>query len=483
MSEIVRDVGLIGPELYLVALAVVVLIMDLALPSARRKEIAALAGLGLLAGILPVIALLGVGPQTDFLGAFVLDDLAVLFKFVFVVAGALTVLLATDVFLGQRCGFGEFFVVLVVFVLALCLMASSGDLIVFYLSFELSSLCGYLLACWLQGDPKSTEAGLKYFIFGAAASGVMLYGLSLLYGITGTLTLGGIAEGLQTGCGYLGPAAAGLVLAGLGYKIAMVPFHWWVPDVYEGAPTPVTAFLSVGPKLAGFALLLRVLQPLAATSPYVWPVALGVLAVITMFAGNLLAIRQQNIKRMLAYSSIAHAGYLLIGVTVATRDPFGLKAVAVYAVAYLFMNLGAFAVALHVEHETGSSEIAAFAGLARRLPGVALAMVVLLLSLVGIPPTVGFVGKLMLFGAALKTPGFMWLAVAGALNSIISVYYYMNVAREMYFGGIVEAPERAAPRTVGVVVLVAVAGVLLLGLLPQQLLSLAEVSSRVLGGL
>lgn len=483
MTGIVRDLSLFAPELFLAALGVAVLLADLILPSSWRKEVAAVAGLGLLLGLLPVASVLGRGPASDFSGAFVVDDFAVLFKLVFVVAGALTVLLAADQLLALRRGFGEFFVLLVFLVLALCLMASAGDLIVFYLAFELSSLCGYLLAAWLRDDRSSTEAGLKYFIYGATASGVMLYGLSLIYGLTGTLHLAELAEALRSGGGYLGAVAAAMVLAGLGYKTAMSPFHWWAPDVYEGAPTAVTALLSVGPKLAGFALFVRILQPLVLTAPYVWPMALAVLCAVTMFTGNLLAIRQANVKRMLAYSSIAHAGYLLIGLTVATGDPVGLQAVVVYAVAYLFMNLGAFAVAIFVEHQTGSSLISAFAGLSRRAPAVALAMVVFLLSLVGIPPTAGFVGKLMLFGTAIKVPGFAWLAVLGIINSAISVYYYMNVARVMYFADLEEPRCARAPRAVGLAVLVAAVATLVIGLGPEWLLAMAGNSSRVLGGL
>jgi proton-translocating NADH-quinone oxidoreductase chain N len=393
------------------------------------------------------------------------------------------VLLAAERLLPQRQGFGEFFVLLIFFVLALSLMASAGDLIVFYLAFELSSICGYLLASWLRDDPKSAEAGLKYFVYGAAASGVMLYGLSLLYGIAGTLHIGQLADALAMNGGYLGVVAAGLVLVGIGYKIAMCPFHWWAPDVYEGAPTPVTAFLSVGPKIAGFALLIRLLNPLTATSPNAWLPALGVLCAATMFTGNLLAIRQSNIKRMLAYSSIAHAGYLLIGVTVATTDPVGLQAVLVYAVAYLFMNMGAFAVATYVEQETGSSLLSGFTGLSQRAPLMALAMVVFLLSLVGVPPTAGFVGKLMLFAAAIKTTGFAWLAILGIINSVVSVYYYMNVVREMYFGKAAEAAPRRAPGVVSAAVVIAALGTLLVGIGPERLVSIAQASCRTLGGL
>jgi NADH-quinone oxidoreductase subunit N len=484
MTVPVQDLGLCGPELFLVVLAVAVLGLDLTLPAQWRRATAACAGFGLLAAMVPVANLWGRPPAADFFGTFLLDNLALLFKLVFLAAGGLTVLLAVEYF-GEQRGFGEFFVLLVFFVLALCLMASAGELMVLYLAFELSSLTGYLMAAWLAGDAKSSEAGLKYFIYGATASAVMLYGLSLLYGLTGSLHLEAVAERLLAGPCALGAAAAALVLAGMGYKIAMAPFHWWVPDVYEGAPTPVTAFLSVGPKLAGFAVLARLLQVIASTAPQAWPMALAVLATLTMFTGNLLALRQSNVKRMLAYSSIAHAGYLLIGVVVATQDALGLAAVAVYAVAYLFMNLGAFAVVLAVEGATGSALVTAFAGLGQQAPSLAAAMVLFLLSLTGIPPTAGFVGKLLLFGAAIKSTRFAWLAGVGIVNSAISLYYYMKVARMMYFAG-PQGEGQRRPAMVGAALWGAIGAALLgtlpLGMAPQTLLALAQASAYVLAG-
>ncbi len=486
MATVIRDISIAGPEIFLCVLALAVLVADLALPKSWRKEIALLAGLGMAATLLPLASLVGRTRAVDFSGAFVFDDFALLFKVVFVLAGGLTILMAADYLAARSRNFGEFFFVLTLFVLGLCFMASAGSLIIFYLAFELSSISGYILATWLLDDRKSNEAGLKYFIYGAVASAVMLYGLSLLYGLTGNVEIGAMADALSvSGETLLAAVAAGLVLVGIGYKIAMAPFHFWAPDVYEGAPTPVTAFLSVGPKLAGFALLARILHPILATAPFAWPAAIGVLSALTMFTGNLLAIRQQNIKRMLAYSSIAHAGYLLIGIAVVGRDPLGLglSAVVVYAVAYLLMNLGAFAVAVAVEEETGSSLISAFAGLASRAPALAAAMVVFLIALTGIPPTVGFVGKLMLFAAAIKAPGFAWLAVLGIVNSVISLYYYMNVVKAMYFGT-GQASSRGRPsRALCLAVWAALAGTLLLGIVPQPLLRAAAEAVPLLGGL
>jgi NADH-quinone oxidoreductase subunit N len=347
----------------------------------------------------------------------------------------------------------------------------------------LSSIAGYLLATWMRDDPKGNEAGIKYFIYGAASSAVLLYGLSLLYGATGTVLIKPLAQTLALQPSILGVVGAAMVLAGLAYKISMVPFHWWTPDVYEGAPTPVTALLSVGPKLAGFALLIRLMTAIQATAPFAWPVALGLLATATMFGGNLLAIHQRNVKRLLAYSSIAHAGYLLIGIVVAWYDPFGLQAFVYYAAAYLFMNLGAFAVAIAVEAQTGSSLIDDFAGLARRAPWLATAMVVFLVSLVGIPPTGGFVGKLLLFGAALKIPRLAWLAVVGVVNSAISLYYYMSIARSMWFAESTVPARRAVPVVVAVVIWVSLIGTFALFLGAQTVAVWVEQSCRVLANL
>ena len=456
------DLSLLAPELTIAAVAVAVLILDLIVAPRFRKEIVAIACAGLLVALLPTAWLWGHEAGSDFSGALLIDNLALSFIALFILGGALIVLMSPDYIRDLRRGFGEYFALVAFMVLGLCFMASAGDLIVLYIAFELSSITGYVLATWMRDDPRGNEAGIKYFIYGASSSAVLIYGLSLLYGATGTVLIKPMAQILALQPSVLGVVGAAMVIAGIGYKISMVPFHWWTPDVYEGAPTPVTALLSVGPKLAGFAILIRLMSAIQATAPFAWPVALGLLATATMFAGNLLAIHQRNIKRLLAYSSIAHAGYLLIGIIVAFYDPLGLQAFLYYAAAYLFMNLGAFAVALIVEAQTGSSDLDDFAGLARRAPWLAAAMTVFLVSLVGIPPTGGFVGKLLLFGAAIKTPKLAWLAVVGVINSAISLYYYMQIARSMYFSDTTIPSRRAVPATLAVAVWVALIGTLAL---------------------
>jgi len=356
----------------------------------------------------------------------------------------------------------------------------------------------------MRQDRKSNEAALKYFLYGAAASVVMLYGISLIYGLGGSTRLSEIAARfmasgpvaavavqpaflqsalVQVGipevyvlrlAGLMMPLAVVMVTVGLGFKIAMVPFHAWAPDAYEGAPTPITAFLSVAPKAAGFALLVRLVLAWYPALTSHWPALLAALATLTMFGGNLWAIRQTNIKRMLAYSSIAHAGYLLIGVVVAASDAIGLHGLIIYFVAYLFMNIGAFAVVLLVARNRGSEEIADFAGMYRSAPVFAAAMVIFLLSLTGIPPTAGFVGKLYIFGAAISTGNWAWLAVVGIINSAISLYYYMNVVRVMYFGEPGEEAMTIQPVGITVVTAICLVAILAIGLFPQAILEFIQ---------
>ncbi len=470
-------------DLYLAVLAVVVLLCDLIFPRDWRKEKVLITAAGLLLGLVPVALLWSQEPATAFSDAYRLDILALFFKAIVLVGGALVAVLSYDHFRNLVQGFGEYFFLLVIVVLGCSLLASAGDLIVVWVAFEMISLSSYVLAGYLRFSRRSNEAGLKYFLYGAASSAVMLYGFSWLYGLGQSTNLSEIARSISTGSPG-GVVALALILVGLGYKIAMAPFQSWVPDVYEGAPTPVTAFLSVVPKAAGFAFLLRFLGPLGDYLAPMWPAALAVLATITMFAGNLMALSQTNVKRMLAYSSVAHAGYLLIGVVIYGQGDrvFNLQALLYYFVAYLIMNIGAFAVALLVERNTGRELISDYSGLARTDLGLALTMTVFLVSLIGIPPTAGFMGKLLLFGAALNTPPWGWLAIVGILNAAISVYYYMNLAREMFFGK--GAPVRVAARPGPVMAVIAVlaVAVVAVGLFPSYFYPAANLMRSLWGG-
>lgn len=357
---------------------------------------------------------------------------------------------------------GEFFTLLAVLTLGMNLMAESRNLLMIYLSLELVSVISFVMAGFKINDKKSSEAALKYVIFGGVASGIMLYGMSWIFGITQSLYLGDIAariaamsheQGKVPEVVFVGTAC---MLAGFGYKISAAPFHMWTPDVYEGAPTPVTAFLSVGPKAAGFAILVRYFaDALSAMSPALtasgaplhtpWPVIAGCLAMATMIVGNLSALVQDNVKRMLAYSSIAHAGYMLLGFSVFSEA--GVASVVFYVVTYAFMNLGAFLVVMAVaEKSDGDETLAAFRGLGRRAPMTAAMMALFLFSLTGLPPFAGFISKFYIFAALLKAGGtWSWtLAVVGVVNSVISLFYYARVVRAMFL----EKGERTEPTVV-----------------------------------
>ncbi len=399
--------------------------------------------------------------QTLFNGLVANDAFAIFFKWLFLAAAALTVIIAAQGNDFPPVRIGEFYALLVAVVLGMFLMASATDLLTIYMSIELVSMVSYVLAGYRKGDRKAAEASLKYVIYGAVASGVMVFGMSWLYGLLGTTNVLEFAGRLPA-LPQTGPVKVALVLAvvfvsaGIGYKIAAVPWHMWCPDVYEGAPTPFTAFLSVGPKAAGFALALRffwgALAGPAAADGFAaaiggvpWPAVIGVLSAATMTLGNLVAISQTNLKRLLAYSSIAHAGYTLMGLAAVSNT--GAQGVMIYMLIYLVMNLGAFLVVILVAQGTGSESILDYRGLARRQPLVAVAFAVFLFSLTGLPPFAGFVGKWYLFLAVMqRVPGaggfwYAALALVGALNTAVSLYYYARIIRAMFL----EAPFTDRP--------------------------------------
>lgn len=358
------------------------------------------------------------------------DRVGFIFRLLILAGGALTALFAEmDSTVAKN---PEFYLLLVLSSVGLSLMASSGNLIMLYLAIETATIPLYVLAGFKQGDEKSVESGIKYFLFGGISSALMLYGFTLLYGFAGTTRLYGMVELMKmNGAPATGIAlAALLVLAGFTFKMSAVPFHFWAPDVYEGSPTPVAGFLSTVSKAVGFAAFIRVLvNAFGVGAADVWMILVGIIAVASMFLGNLLAIPQRDIKRMIAYSSIAQAGYVLVGV--ATGSEFGFSGVVYYLLAYLVTNLAVFAIINWVEKGSGSTAISAFAGLNRRSPGMTLLMMVALLSLGGIPPFGGFFAKVLVFGAAVKAD-MVWLAVLGILNSVIALYYYLRVMKVMY---------------------------------------------------
>ncbi len=437
------------------------------------------------AWVAPTIAAAGIVVfvvLTDqFADSIAVDGLAVFFKLALGLTLLLVIASSVHYFRDIPIGRGELYSLLVLITIGLSFMAASTDLVMIYMSIELVSIGSYVLAGYLKTDRRSNEAALKYFLFGAVCSAVMLYGLTLLYGATGSTNLLQIREALADTPPLITLLALCMVLVGFGFKISMVPFHAWAPDVYEGAPTPVTAFFSVAPKLAGVALLLRVLQsgiPAALTED--WITILAALSAATMTVGNLGALRQTNIKRMLAYSSIAHAGYMLIGVVAFRTESLSVGPLLYYVLAYIFMNLGAFGIAIVVGQATGTDEIPQWAGLARRAPVLAAMMTVFLLSLTGIPPFAGFVGKLYIFMAAIGDARLWWLAIVAIANSVVSLYYYANVVRHMYFGPAGEKGAVLQPLAVGVGILACCVMTLLLGLWPAPFMRIISASIDIM---
>jgi NADH-quinone oxidoreductase subunit N len=451
-SQLVLDLKEFYPEITLTAALLLVIIGDLAFPRIRRTVTFLISGFGLVLAFLFSLALFHARAGTLFYGVLAVDPMAVFFK-CFLILTSFLVLLVTPGSreLPQR-HLGEFYALLLSVTLAMLLLSSSVDLLMLYLALEMVSVGSYVMVGYVRNDRQSNEASLKYLLFGAVATGCMLYGITLLYGLTGTTKLIAVREALASGAlngnsGMLLIATA-LILAGFGFKTAAVPFHFWCPDVYSGAPTPVTAFLSVAPKAAGFAILIRFfftgLSSASGTSgnwlPFSaisWHVLLLLISIITMLLGNIAALRQDNMKRMLAYSSIAHAGYIMMGTVVLTSR--GLQSILIYLITYLFMNLGAFLIVIEMFNRTGSFDLKDYRGLYRRSPFLTIAMTVFMLSLMGIPPFAGFFGKFYVFAAAVDT-NLAWFAVIGALNSVVAVYYYARVIKTM----IIEANEDTA---------------------------------------
>ena len=419
------------PQILLLVLAILVLLADAVWKPAQRQWLGWISALGL--GAILVATLFFSRPSAEqpllFGGMIRHDWLAFCFTVLFLFSASIACMLSIG--LGGVSDRGEYYALVIVATLGMSLMASAADLVMLYLAIETTSIPLYVLAGFLKQDDKSTESGLKYFLFGAMTSTVMLYGFTLLYGAAGDTNLYRLADRMLDGAipVVFIVGAAVLVLVGFSFKVAAVPFHFWTPDVYEGAPTPITAFVSTASKAAGFAVLLRVLLAVfPAVAPY-WVSLLAVVAAVTMTLGNLLALSQKNIKRLLAYSSIAHAGYALIGVVALSQ--FGAGSMVFYLGAYVLTNLAAFAVVVLFARAAGSEEIADYAGMSRRSPGLALALLVAMLSLAGMPPLAGFVAKFFVFAAAVQS-GLVWLAVLGVLNAIVGLYYYLTVLKVVY---------------------------------------------------
>ena len=498
-DRLLHDLALMMPETVLTVTILVALVADLIF---RRST-----------AIVPTIVLIGLTvagvlvlgqPHESFAifsGMLAVDPFAAFFKLLILLSAILVVVFSlgfTELNAGGR-KVGEYYTLLVALTLGMVLMAGANNMLMMYLAIELSSISSYALSGYTRESLDSSEASLKYVIFGALSSGLMLYGISMIYGISGQFTFSEIGAALpavleQGTTASLALVFAGLlIMAGLGYKISAVPFHFWAPDVYEGAPITITAFLSVASKAAGFALAIRFLTVTFIDSSVVslttgsWAILPGfdwrsvviALSVLTMTVGNLVAIWQNNLKRLLAYSSIAHAGYMMLGLVVLSDE--GISAILLYFVIYMFMNFGAFYVVMLVANKIGSEDIEDYRGLGSRAPFLMVSLAIFLVSLTGLPPTAGFIGKLYLF-VALLNDGWVWLAVVGALNSVVALYYYIRVLRNVFLR---TAEQNAAPLALGklegAIVIVLLVPTILLGLYFSPLAQLAQASTKMLG--
>ncbi len=417
------------PEILLLALGILVLVLDpFWKDENRRLNLGWLTAGGLFLILAVSLAVARPGEEAALVfGGMLRDDwLGFVFKMFFLFGAAITALFMMDVEgVGRRA---ESYLLLLAATLGVNLMASAADLVMLYLAIETTSIPLYILAGFLTGDEKSTESGFKYMLFGALTSAVLLYGFSLIYGFSGETGLYALAASFPT-LSLLALGIIFLVLVGLSFKVSLFPFHFWAPDVYEGAPTPVAGFLSTASKAAGFAVVLRLFMAVFPSLAANWSVILAILATLTMTVGNLIALTQKNVKRMLAYSSIAHAGYAMIGVVAFSQ--LGTASTVFYLIAYILTNLAAFGIVTAFGRVAGSDDMKAYYGLSRRAPTLALMMLVAFLSLAGMPPFGGFVGKVFVFAAAIQQ-GWIWLAVVGILNSIIGLYYYLTVLKYVY---------------------------------------------------
>ena len=474
------DYQAIKPEILLAMFGLAILLFDFLLEKRDKymNAVTALAGLGLAGLKLGMFWFVLHGQAyPGFGGAFRLDSFAVFAKLIIVIATAIAVLLSVKYLEIENANLGEYYALLLFSAVGMMFLASGTDLIVLFIALELMALCEYILTGFLRGSRRSNEAAVKFFLLGAFSSGLLLYGMSLLYGIGGSTNLMVIAQRLSDRPAHdpLAWIAMIALLAGLYFKVAAVPFHQWTPDVYEGAPTSITAFISVAPKVASFAFFIRILisglWPLRGE----WQVLTIGVSIATMTLGNLAAITQTNIKRFFGYSTIAHVGYLLLGlVTAADGNRDGLTAMAIYLLVYAFMNLGAFAVIIVMRRkDLVGDELDDFSGLMARAPGMAILMLIFLLSLAGIPPMAGFIGKYFIFLSLIET-GHYYLAVLAVAYSVVALYYYFRIVVAMFMRKAAEAVPLATGVGVKVALAVTLSMTLLIGIYPQPFISMAR---------
>jgi len=479
-DNLTANLHLLWPEFLVAGLAFIVLTVDFLLPSHRKVTLPTISIAGLIGILVFSLIFLGDKEATPlYQGILLIDRFSLLFTVFFLILGIFIVLASVD-YVNQHLHHpGEYYGILLFSLLGMMLMAASSELLTAYISLELLSFGLYIMVAMGRDDPKSNEAGVKYILLGAFSSALLLYGISLVYGVLGTTTFAGINERL------VGPGAAtpdlllglAFILAGLGFKVAAVPFHMWVPDVYEGAPLPVTAYLAVGSKAAAFALVLRLFSTSFMQSIGEWQLLIAILAAVTMTLGNVVALAQENIKRLLAYSSIGQVGYLLVGI--AALSAASSNAIILHLVGYGLANLAAFAAVIAFYNITGKDNIRDFAGLADRNPFIAMAMTVSLFSLAGLPFFAGFITKFYLFIAAAEQD-LLWLAGIAMVNSLISLYYYLLIIRQMYIQKSEDSSRVPLSRVTGSLLGTLVVGTIAVGIYPAPLVDLIETATAVI---
>lgn len=483
---------LLAPEFAVAGLAFAVLTADLFLRE-RTKHLLAYASVAGL-GTIGAFSLIFLWNQDDSLykGLLVIDGYSLFFKAFFLIIGIFAILGSVEYVRRNLDHPGEYYGIMLFTIVGMMLMAAAGELLSAYISLELLSFGLYVLVAYNRYNPKSNEAGTKYILLGAFSSALLLYGISQIYGLTGTTRFDDINLTLSTSSGISPGLIVGLVfiIAGLGFKVAAVPFHMWAPDVYEGAPTPVTAYLSVGSKAAAFALMLRFFSEALLPAVEDWQIILIVIATLTMTLGNLVALAQSNIKRLLAYSSIGHVGYLIMGIAALTSinslsdtstaySHLAANGIMLHLVAYAIATMAIFTVASAVFNSTGKEEIADFAGLAHHSPLLALTMTASMFSLAGLPVFAGFISKFYLFNAV-ANQGLLWLAGLAILTSLVSLYYYLRVIRQIYIEPPVENQILKVPRITLGVLLILLASLIVIGIYPSPLMETVQHASNAL---
>ena len=472
----------------LLAIAAIVILLDLFIEQKRWLAQVSISGLVIAGGV--TIAMWGGSYPAIFNNMLAVDNFAIFFKMLFLGIAFLVILSSTN-YVSKFSKFqGEYYALVLLATLGMMLMAATTNLIAIYIALELTSISLYALVGFLK-DKKSTEASLKYLLLGAVASAVLLYGMALIFGFTGKTQLGEIAQVIQSLPPMTLLASPGLLLgivllvAGFGFKIAAVPFQMWVPDVYEGAPTPITAYLSVASKAAGFAVILRVFFSAFGLPVWLslnWGLIFAALAAISMTVGNIIAIPQANIKRMLGYSSIAQAGYLMVGLAAmgmaSAENILGQSGVLFFLASYAFTNMGAFIAIIAISNKLNSDLIEDYSGMGKRAPLLALALTLCLISLIGMPPAAGFMAKFYIFNAAIQN-GLLWLVIIAVINSVVSAYYYLRVVKVMWLGKPASEEKIVSSGSLRVAMSVACLGVLLLGVVPGFVMELAEIAAKM----